>query len=82
MQIDKTIDRELLIRTTEGACKAMLGFSPPPEALAVIASVTPEFLNAAFSSVENQYGTVENYFATACGLSAASRERFVAAMTD
>jgi protein-tyrosine phosphatase len=81
MQIDKSIDRAQLIRTTEAACRAMLGFSPPPEALAVIASVAPEFLNAAFASIESQYDTVDNYLTTACGLSAASRERFITAMT-
>ena len=82
MQVEKTIDREQLVRTTEGALRAMLGFAPPPESLEVIASVTPEFLAAAFAAIETQYGTVDNYLAAACGLSAAARERFIAAMTD
>jgi protein-tyrosine phosphatase len=82
MQTEKSIDRERLIQMTGMALKALLNVEPDREVLDVIASITPDFLGAAFASIENQYGTVENYLASACGLDAAARERFSFAMME
>lgn len=82
MLTEQSINRDRLIQETEGALEALLGFVPDREAVAVIAGVTPDFLHTAFASIENLYGTVENYLAFACGLNPGARERFVRAMVD
>jgi protein-tyrosine phosphatase len=61
---------------------ALLGFVPPPEALSVISSVTPQFLHASFAAIERDHGTVDRYLSDACGLTVANRERFRGAVAE
>lgn len=82
MQTEKSISREILIQTTGKALEALLGFCPDEQALQVISSVSPDYLNAAFVAIERGYGTVENYLTGACGLDANSRMRFASLMVE
>jgi len=71
-----------LIAMTGDALTALLGYVPNNEVLEVIASVTPKFLGTAFESIEKQYGSVDEYLASACGLDAASRKQMAVLLTE
>jgi protein-tyrosine phosphatase len=47
----------------------------PPEVLAVLWGVQPEFLDAAFEAVEADFGTVDAYLARALGVGPDERAR-------
>ncbi len=62
------IDRQQLMKTTEAALIALLGYSPGGEALEVISSVVPEFLHAALDTIDTEFGSVDRYLHEVCGL--------------
>lgn len=80
METQKKINLERLMVTTEAAIVALLGVSPGVEALEVISSVSPDFLNTAFKVIDDQFGSVDRYLHEVCGLDRSSLEHLDAAM--
>jgi len=82
MQTERRVSLDRRIEDTRSFFARLAGMMPEEDVLAEIASVDVEFLNAAFASIENVFGTVDKYLETACALSRQTRERCAAALTD
>jgi len=76
------IDPHVLVDATAHSLEALLGYVPPEAVLAVIAGVSPEFLDAAFASIGDHYGSVSQYLESACGLDAAGCARLCRRLCD
>jgi protein-tyrosine phosphatase len=53
-----------------------------PESLAVLSSVRPTYLDAAFDALERQWGNTDNYLSEAVGLDAASRQLLTESLVE
>jgi protein-tyrosine phosphatase len=82
MQTKEQVSFERRIEDARVFFARLAGVVPEEDVLAEIASVDVEFLDAAFSSIENVFGNVERYLESACGLNRQVRDRYFAAMTE
>lgn len=56
-------------------CERVTGRRPTDEALRVAAQVFPDYLDTAFASIRERFGTIDAYFADVLGVDAALRAR-------
>jgi protein-tyrosine phosphatase len=67
--------RDYLLTNERLKPPTVTGWELPPEAAAVLYRVQPEFLQAAFEAVEQDYGGLDGYLREGLGLREAERER-------
>lgn len=75
MRMEDCVEPKCLVENTEHALEALLGFVPDEQTVAIIAGRSPDYIQAAFTSIESLYSSVDNYLTHACGLTRPARER-------
>lgn len=78
----RVIDSESLLEATADSLTALLGYTPSRDALIEIATVRREFLQASFRVIESDYGSVDNYLTSACGLTGEIRRHLASRLLE